>query len=43
MSSHPPVDPRPEGGLHPAISLLLGFGVIVLGATAVHLVFKVLV
>ena len=43
MTSQPPVDPRPEGGPHPAISLLLGFGLIVLGATVVHVVFNVLV
>ena len=43
MTSHPPVDPRPEGGPHPAISLLLGFGVIVLGAMIVHVVFNRLV
>lgn len=43
MAPNPPVDPRPEGGPHPALSLVLGFGVIVLGATVVHVVFNVLV
>ncbi len=43
MAPIPPVDPRPEGGPHPAVSLLLGFGVIILGATVVHVVFNVLV
>lgn len=35
--------PRPEGGPHPAISLIVGFGLIVLGAIVVHVVFNVLV
>ena len=35
--------PRPEGGPHPAVSLLLGFGLIVVGATVVHVVFNGLV
>ena len=43
MASTPPVDPRPEGGPHPAVSLLAGFGVIILGALVVHVVFKMLV
>jgi len=43
MTSYPPVDPRHEGGPHPAISLLVGFGIIVLGALVVHVVFNVLV
>ena len=43
MTSPPPLDPRPEGGPHPAISLLLGFGGIVLGAMIVHVVFNRLV
>ena len=43
MTSQPPVDPRREGGPHPAISLLLGFGLIVLGAMIVHVVFNRLV
>lgn len=42
MTPYPP-DPRPEGGPHPAVSLLLGFAVIILGATLVHVVFNVLV
>ncbi len=48
MAPHPSVDPhpggpRPEGGPHPAVSLIVGFGVIVLGAAVVHVVFNVLV
>lgn len=43
MSSHPPVDPRHEGGPHPAVSLLLGFGIIILAAIAVHIVFGMVV
>lgn len=48
MAHHPSVDPhpggpRPEGGPHPAVSLIVGFGVIILLATVVHLVFKALV
>ncbi|HYD27954.1 hypothetical protein [Brevundimonas sp.] len=43
MAPNPPVDPRPESGPHPALSLVLGFGLIVLGATVVHVVFNVLV
>ena len=39
----PPVDPPPESGPHPAVSLLAGFGVIILGAMVVHVVFNVLV
>ena len=38
-----PVDPRPEGGPHPAVSLIVGFGLIILGAAVVHVVFNVLV
>jgi hypothetical protein len=41
---HPHTDGgRPEGGPQPAISLLAGFGLIVLVATIVHVVFNVLV
>ena len=38
----PDVDPHPEPSPHPAVSLLIGFGVIILGATVVHVVFNVL-
>lgn len=38
-----PGDARPEGGPHPAVSLIVGFGVIILLATVVHLAFKVFV
>jgi hypothetical protein len=40
LPDHPP--PRRDGP-HPAICLLAGFGVIILGATVVHVVFNVLV
>ena len=47
MALHHPIhDPRPaarEGGPHPAICLILGFGVIAAGATIVHIVFNTLV
>ncbi len=43
MAHDHPVDPRPEGGPHPAVSLTVGFGVIILLATVVHLAFRVLV
>ncbi len=43
MALNHPVDPRPERGPHPAVSLIVGFGVIILGATVVHVVFNVLV
>ena len=44
MALNHPVDPPPQhDGPHPAISLLVGFGVIILGATVVHVVFNVLV
>ena len=43
MASDHPADPRPEGGPHPAVSLLAGFGLIILGAIVVHVVFNVLV
>jgi hypothetical protein len=39
--AHHPTTKR--DGPHPAISLIVGFGVIVLGATIVHVVFNVLV
>lgn len=39
-----PENPPPHrDGPHPALSLILGFGVIVLGATLIHIVFNVLV
>lgn len=43
MAPNQPVDPRPEHGPHPAVSLIVGFGVIILGATVVHVVFNILV
>ena len=46
MALHHPVDDRPtprEGGPHPAICLMLGFGVIAVGAPVVHIVFNALV
>ena len=43
MAHDHPAYPRPEGGPHPAVSLILGFGLIILGATVVHVVFNVLV
>lgn len=48
MALNHPVDPhtdhhRPEDGPHPAVSLIAGFGLIVIGATVVHVVFNVLV
>jgi len=48
MALNLPVDPhaddrRPEGGPHPAVSLIVGFGLIIVGATVVHVVFNVLV
>ncbi|MCS6627300.1 hypothetical protein N0B44_30775 [Roseibacterium beibuensis] len=43
MAYDHPVDPRPEGGPHPAVSLIVGFGVIIAVAILVHVVFNVLV
>lgn len=43
MAHDHPVDPRPEGGPHPAVSLIVGFGLIILLATVVHVVFNQLV
>lgn len=48
MAHDHPADPpsgatRPEGGPHPAVSLIVGFGVIILLASVVHVAFKVLV
>jgi hypothetical protein len=39
----PQQEPPPaRHGPHPALSLILGFGLIVLGATLVHVVFNVI-
>lgn len=38
-----PADPPPPHTGPPAVSLIVGFGVIILGATVVHVVFDVLV
>lgn len=44
MALNPSVDRTPpRDGPHPAVSLLVGFGVIILGAIVVHVVFNVLV
>lgn len=44
MALDHPADPIPRReGPHPALSLLIGFGVIILGASVVHVVFNVLV
>ncbi|MGZ9113027.1 MAG: hypothetical protein ACXW3K_00265 [Brevundimonas sp.] len=48
MALNPSVDPPPDptpgrDGPHPALSLILGFGLIIVGATLVHVVFNVLV
>lgn len=48
MAQNPSVDssPHPASGRegpHPAVSLIAGFGLIVVGATLVHIVFNVLV
>ena len=44
MALNQPLDPTPDHeGPHPAVSLLAGFGVIILGATVVHVVFNMLV
>lgn len=41
MTLHSPLDPPPHReGPHPAISLLLGFAVIVAGALIVHVLFN---
>ena len=40
LPDHPP---PPRNGPHPALSLILGFGLIVVGATLIHIVFNVLV
>ena len=42
MAPNPANPPPPETGPHPAVSLIIGFGVIVLGATVVHVVFNAL-
>jgi len=38
-----PETPPRRGGPHPALSLILGFGLIVVGATLIHVIFNVLV
>ena len=43
MAPNPAHPPPPHTGPHPAVSLIAGFGIIVLGATVVHVVFNVLV
>ncbi|MDY6924623.1 MAG: hypothetical protein SWI22_11775 [Pseudomonadota bacterium] len=44
MALNHPVDQTPSrDGPHPAVCLLAGFGVIILGAVLVHVVFNVLV
>lgn len=48
MALNHSVDPTPDpttgrDGPHPAVSLIVGFGLIVVGATLVHVVFNVLV
>ena len=44
MALNQPLDPQPHHeGPHPAISLIVGFGLIILGATVVHVIFNVLV
>ncbi|HYC96781.1 hypothetical protein [Brevundimonas sp.] len=44
MALNDPAPPPPDHhDVHPALSLIVGFGLIVLGATVVHVVFNVLV
>lgn len=46
MALHHPLDDRPAArgvGPHPALCLTLGFAIIVVGATVVHLIFNALV
>jgi hypothetical protein len=44
MALHHTVEPTPpRDGPHPALSLLVGFGVIILGATVVHVLFNAIV
>lgn len=44
MTTHHFTDPPPaRDGPHPAICLILGFGVILVGATIVHILFNVVV
>ena len=44
MALNDPAHPPPaRHGPHPALSLIVGFGLIILLATAVHLAFKALV
>ena len=41
MVPTPTDPPPPHTGPHPALSLMLGFGVIVLGAIVVHVLFGI--
>jgi hypothetical protein len=44
MALNHSVEPTPHrDGPHPALSLLVGFGVIILGATVVHVLFNAIV
>lgn len=44
MALHDPAHPpSTEHGPHPAVSLIVGFGLIIAGAILVHVVFNVLV
>lgn len=43
MAPNPADPPPPQTGPHPELNLIVGFGVIVLGTTVVHIVFNVLV
>ena len=42
MAPNPADPPPPHTGPHPAVSLIVGCGVVVLGATVVHVLFGVL-
>jgi hypothetical protein len=43
LDPHRPDQHRSADKLHPCIGLIAGFGVITLGATAIHIVFNLLV
>ena len=43
LHPHHSEPPPTREGPHPALCLMMGFGVIVLGATIVHIVFNILV